>query len=171
MDLVLKSQAILRKDKDMGSNKNNTLDELDPVYAGADLRIGIVMSRFNRDICEALLSACQTELARLNVTDVLLVSVPGALEHPLALQKMALSEKFDALIAIGAVVRGDTYHFEIVANESSRGILDVQLQTGVPIANAILTVDTEEQAHQRMHDKGRDAAQVAVEMANLLKQL
>ena len=115
--------------------------------------------------------ACQTELARLNVTDVLLVSVPGALEHPLALQKMALSEKFDALIAIGAVVRGDTYHFEIVANESSRGIVDVQLQTGVPIANAILTVDTEEQAHHRMHDKGRDAAQVAVEMANLLKQI
>lgn len=153
----------------MGSN--NTINELDPVYNGAGLRIGIVMSRFNRDICEGLLSACQTELSRLKVTDVLLVSVPGALEHPLALQKMALSEKFDALIAIGAVVRGDTYHFEIVANESSRGILDVQLQTGVPIANAILTVDTEEQAHARMHDKGRDAAQVAVEMANLLKQL
>jgi len=150
---------------------NNTMNELDPVYDGAGLRIGIVMSRFNQDICEGLLSACQTELARMNVTDVLLVSVPGALEHPLALQKMALSEKFDALIAIGAVVRGDTYHFEIVANESSRGILDVQLQTGVPIANAILTVDTEEQAHHRMHDKGRDAAQVAVEMANLLKQL
>lgn len=153
----------------MGSN--NIINELDPVYNGAGLRIGIVMSRFNRDICEGLLSACQTELSRLKVTDVLLVSVPGALEHPLALQKMALSEKFDALIAIGAVVRGDTYHFEIVANESSRGILDVQLQTGVPIANAILTVDTEEQAHARMHDKGRDAAQVAVEMANLLKQL
>ena len=152
----------------MGSN--NTINELDPVYNGAGLRIGIVMSRFNQDICEGLLSACQTELTRLNVTDVLLVSVPGALEHPLALQKMALSEKFDALIAIGAVVRGDTYHFEVVANESSRGILDVQLQTGVPIANAILTVDTEEQAHHRMHDKGRDAAQVAVEMANLLKQ-
>ena len=150
---------------------NNTINELDPVYAGAGLRIGIVMSRFNKDICEGLLSACQTELVRMNVADVLLVSVPGALEHPLALQKMALSEKFDALIAIGAVVRGDTYHFEIVANESSRGILDVQLQTGVPIANAILTVDTEEQAHARMHDKGRDAAQVAVEMSNLLKQL
>ena len=150
---------------------NNTINELDPVYAGAGLRIGIVMSRFNKDICEGLLSACQTELVRMKVTDVLLVSVPGALEHPLALQKMALSEKFDALIAIGAVVRGDTYHFEIVANESSRGILDVQLQTGVPIANAILTVDTEEQAHARMHDKGRDAAQVAVEMSNLLKQL
>lgn len=152
----------------MGSKTSN---ELDPVYNGAGLRIGIVMSRFNRDICDALLSACQTELTRLDVSDVLLVSVPGALEHPLALQKMAQSEKFDALIAIGAVVRGDTYHFEIVANESSRGILDVQLQTGVPIANAILTVDTEEQAHHRMHDKGRDAAQVAVEMANLLKQI
>ena len=150
---------------------NSTMNELDPVYAGEGLRIGIVMSRFNQDICEGLLSACQAELSRLNVANVLLVNVPGALEHPLALQKMALSEKFDALIAIGAVVRGDTYHFEIVANESSRGILDVQLQTGVPIANAILTVDTEEQAHARMHDKGRDAAQVAVEMANLLKQL
>ncbi len=150
---------------------NSAMNELDPVYAGEGLRIGIVMSRFNKSICEGLLSACQAELVRLNVTNVLLVNVPGALEHPLVLQKMALSEKFDAMIAIGAVVRGDTYHFEIVANESSRGILDVQLQTGVPIANAILTVDTEEQAHARMHDKGRDAAQVAVEMANLLKQL
>ncbi len=150
---------------------NSKMNELDPIYAGEGLRIGIVMSRFNKAICEGLLSACQAELARLNVANVLLVNVPGALEHPLTLQKMALSEKFDALIAIGAVVRGDTYHFEIVANESSRGILDVQLQTGVPIANAILTVDTEEQAHVRMHDKGRDAAQVAVEMANLLKQL
>lgn len=150
---------------------NSTSNELEPVYAGEGLRIGIVMSRFNQDIGEGLLSACQTELSRLKVTDVLLVSVPGALEHPLALQKMALSEKFDVLIAIGAVVRGDTYHFEVVANESARGILDVQLQTGVPIANAILTVDTEEQAHKRMHDKGRDAAQVAVEMANLMKQI
>ena len=149
------------------------ISELDPVYNGVGLKIGIVMSRFNKDICEGLLSACELELARLGVAndDVLLVDVPGALEHPLALQKMAQSEKYDALVAIGAVVRGDTYHFEIVANESSRGILDVQLETGVPIANAILTVDTEEQAHARMAEKGRDAARVAVEMANLLKRL
>lgn len=149
------------------------ISELDPVYNGAGLKIGIVMSRFNKDICEGLLSACELELARLGVAsdDVLLVDVPGALEHPLALQKMAQSEKYDALVALGAVVRGDTYHFEIVANESSRGILDVQLETGVPIANAILTVDTEEQAHVRMAEKGRDAARVAVEMANLLKRL
>ena len=102
---------------------------------------------------------------------MLLVDVPGALEHPLVLQKMAQSGKFDTLVAIGAVVRGDTYHFEVVSNESARGILDVQLETGVPIANAVLTIDTEEQGHQRMAEKGRDAARVAIEMANLLKRL
>ena len=150
-----------------------SIKEFDPTLNGEGLKIGIVMSRFNKDICEGLLSACEIELARLGVAsqDVLLVNVPGALEHPLALQKMAQSGRFDALIAIGAVVRGDTYHFEVVSNESSRGILDMQLQTGVPVANAILTVDTEEQAHVRMHEKGRDSARVAVEMANLMKRL
>ncbi|HMM47486.1 MAG TPA: 6,7-dimethyl-8-ribityllumazine synthase [Thiobacillaceae bacterium] len=149
------------------------ISELDPVYQGAGLRVGIVMSRFNKDICEGLLSACEFELLRLGVTReaILLVGVPGALEHPLVLQKMAQSQRFDALIAIGTVVRGDTYHFEVVSNESSRGILDVQLETGVPIANAILTVDTEEQGRARMAEKGRDAARVAIEMANLLKRL
>jgi 6,7-dimethyl-8-ribityllumazine synthase len=147
-----------------------SIKEFDPALNGEGMKIGIVMSRFNKDICEGLLSACEIELARLGVADVLLVNVPGALEHPLALQKMAQSGKFDALIAIGAVVRGDTYHFEVVSNESSRGILDMQLQTGVPVANAILTVDTEEQGHVRMHEKGTDAARVAVEMANLLKK-
>jgi 6,7-dimethyl-8-ribityllumazine synthase len=155
----------------MGTSSN--ISELDPVYQGKGLRIGIVMSRFNKDICEGLLSACETELVRLGVAkaDILLVNVPGALEHPLALQKMAQSGKFDALVALGAVVRGDTYHFEVVSNESARGILDVQLQTGVPIATAILTVETEEQGHARMREKGRDAARVAIEMANLLKLL
>ena len=152
---------------------SSSINELDPVYDGSGLAVGIVMSRFNKDICEGLLSACEIELARLGVArdDVLLVDVPGALEHPLALQKMAQSGNYDSLIAIGAVVRGDTYHFEVVSNESARGILDVQLETGVPIANAILTVDTEEQGHARMHEKGRDAARVAIEMANLLKRL
>ena len=152
---------------------SNNLSELDPIYQGAGLKIGIVMSRFNKDICEGLLSACQTQLVKLGVAidDVLLVDVPGALEHPLALQKMAQSGKYDALIALGAVVRGDTYHFELVSNQSARGILDVQLETGIPIANAVLTVDTVEQAHFRMAEKGGDAARVAVEMANLLKRL
>lgn len=155
----------------MGYTDN--INELDPIYQGKGLKIGMVMSRFNRDICEGLLSACELELARLGVIreDVLLVDVPGALEHPLALQKMAQSGKYDALIAIGSVVRGDTYHFEVVSNESARGILDVQLETGVPIANAILTLDTVEQGHHRMQEKGRDAARVAIEMANLLKRL
>lgn len=149
------------------------ISELDPVYDGTGLRIGIVMSRFNKDVCEGLLSACEHELTRLGVAreNTLLVAIPGALEHPLVLQKMARSRRFDALVAIGAVVRGDTYHFEVVSNESSRGILDVQLETGVPVANAILTVDTEEQARARMTEKGRDAARVAIEMANLLKRL
>ena len=156
----------------MGTKKDY-FSELDPAYHGQGLKFGIVMSRFNRDICEGLLSACEAELLRLGVArdDVLLVNVPGALEHPLALQELALSEKYDALIALGAVVRGDTYHFEVVSNESARGIMDVQLNTGVPIANAILTLDTEEQGHARMAEKGRDAARAAIEMANLLKRL
>ncbi len=155
----------------MGTSSN--ISELDPVFQGAGLKIGIVMSRFNKDICEGLLSACEVELAKLGVSQdaILLVDVPGALEHPLVLQKMAQSGTYDALIALGAVVRGDTYHFELVSNQSARGILDVQLETGIPIANAVLTVDTVEQAHARMAEKGRDAARVAVEMANLLKRL
>lgn len=148
-----------------------SIKEYDLTLNGAGLKIGIVMSRFNQDLCDGLLSACEAELERLNVADVVLVNVPGALEQPLALQKMAQSGKFDALVAIGAVVRGETYHFEIVANESSRGILDVQLETGVPIANAILTVENEQQAYARMHEKGTDAARVAVEMATLLKRI
>ena len=155
----------------MGTSSD--ISELDPIYQGAGLKIGIVMSRFNKDICEGLLSSCETELDRLGVArdDVLLVDVPGALEHPLVLQKMAQSGKYDALIAIGTVIRGDTYHFEIVCNESARGILDVQLETGVPIANVILTVENEEQAHVRIMEKGSDGARVAVEMANLLKRV
>jgi 6,7-dimethyl-8-ribityllumazine synthase len=151
----------------------DSFSELDPVYQGQGLKFGIVMSRFNRDICEGLLSACEAELLKRGVDrkDVLLVDVPGALEHPLVLQELALSEKYDALIALGAVVRGDTYHFEVVSNVSAHGILDVQLKTGVPIANAILTVDTVEQGHRRMSEKGRDAARAAIEMANLLKRL
>lgn len=149
------------------------MKELEQNLAGAGLRIGIVLSRFNRDIGDGLLSACLDELKRLGVAEdaVVLASVPGALESPLVLRKMALSGKFDALIALGAVIRGDTYHFEVVANESARGISEVQLQTGVPIANAILTTDNDDQALVRMSVKGAEAAAVAVEMINLLKQL
>jgi len=103
--------------------------------------------------------------------DIVLATVPGALEIPLALWQMAESHDFDALIALGAVIRGDTYHFEVVSNESARGVGEVQLATGVPIANAILTTDTDEQAEARMSVKGAEAARVAIEMVNLMREL
>lgn len=136
---------------------------------GVGLRIGIVQARFNEDVCHGLLSACLAELKHLGVADedVLHVTVPGALEIPFALQKMADTEQFDALIAIGAVIRGETYHFELVANESGAGISRIALDFGIPVANAVLTTDTDEQAEARMAEKGGDAARVAVEMANL----
>lgn len=140
---------------------------------GKGLRIGIVLSRFNNNIGEGLLAACQTELIKLGVAadDITLVTVPGALETPLALLAMADSENFDALIALGAIIRGETYHFEVVCNESARGISEVQLSTGIPIANAILTTQNDAQAEERMSIKGAEAAAVAIEMVNLLKQL
>src|ERR1035437_3517884 len=137
--------------------------------AGQGIRIGIAQSRFNEDVSHGLLSACLAELKHLGVDDedVLHVTVPGALEIPLALQKMAETLQFDALIAIGAVIRGETYHFELVSNESAAGITRVGLDCGIPIANAVLTTGTEEQAEARMAEKGADVARVAVEMANL----
>ncbi|MGJ9418640.1 6,7-dimethyl-8-ribityllumazine synthase [Massilia sp. CMS3.1] len=140
---------------------------------GEDLRIGIVQARFNADVGHGLLSSCLAELKRLGVADedILHVTVPGALEIPLALQKMAETQQFDALIALGAVIRGETYHFELVSNESGAGITRIGLDYGIPIANAVLTTETDEQAEVRMAEKGLDAARVAVEMANLLLAL
>lgn len=140
---------------------------------GQGMRIGIVLSRFNKEVGDGLLSACLSELARLGVASeaVTLATVPGALESPVVLHQMADSQQFDALIALGAIIRGETYHFEIVANESARGISEVQLNTGIPVANAILTTEDDEQAIARMSIKGAEAAAVAIEMANLLKKL
>ncbi len=147
-----------------------------PDLKGDGLAVAIVWSRFNEDIVRELLTACDRELVNLGVApaDIDVVSVPGALEVPLALQALALrtrgfGRRYDALVALGAVIRGETYHFEVVSNESARGILDVQLETGVPVANAVLTTSTEEQARERAAVKGAEAARVAVEMANLLK--
>ncbi|NNM79075.1 MAG: 6,7-dimethyl-8-ribityllumazine synthase [Gallionella sp.] len=149
------------------------MQEIEQNHNGHGLRIGIVQSRFNNEVCEGLLGACRAQLIKQGVAenDITLATVPGALEIPLVLLHMADSEKFDALIALGAVIRGDTYHFEVVSNESARGVGDVQLSCGVPIANAILTVDTDEQAIARMHAKGAEAALVAIEMVNLLKDM
>jgi 6,7-dimethyl-8-ribityllumazine synthase len=149
------------------------MKKIEPDFNGANLRIGIVMSQFNRDISAGLLNACLDALLKHGVTDeaVTLVTVPGALEIPLALQKMANTGKFDALIALGAVIRGETYHFEVVANQSASGVASVQLDSGIPVANAILTTLDEKQARARMSKKGAEAARVAIEMANLLRRL
>ncbi|GAA5786551.1 6,7-dimethyl-8-ribityllumazine synthase [Chitiniphilus shinanonensis] len=150
----------------------NRPQELPPLD-GTGLRIGIVTCRFNPDICNALNEACVGELLKLGVAQQAIAQyqVPGALEAPLALQALARSGRFDALVALGCIIRGDTYHFELVANESGAGVTRVGLDSGIPIANAILTVENEEQAVVRQTDKGVDAARVAVEMAQFLKNL
>jgi 6,7-dimethyl-8-ribityllumazine synthase len=151
----------------------DNIEEIDPRLVGTGLRIAIVMARFNRDIGEGLLSSCAAMLRKRGVrdADMLIVSVPGALELPLTLQQLAQSGRFDALVALGAVIRGETYHFEIVSNESASGITAVQLDTGIPIANGVLTCDTDEQAEARMAQKGADCAEAAIEMANLARTL
>ncbi|HEX4585715.1 MAG TPA: 6,7-dimethyl-8-ribityllumazine synthase [Burkholderiaceae bacterium] len=149
------------------------LDSIAPDLDGAGLRIGIVQSRFNSWAGEALLESCVSELRRLGVDDddVTHVTVPGALEVPVALSKLAQAQDYDALIALGCVIRGDTYHFEVVATESASGISRVALEHGIPVANAVLTTESEAQARERIDEKGREAARVAVEMANLMWSL
>lgn len=142
--------------------------EFEPNLDGTELRIGIVMSRFNIDVGKVYSVPVPQSLRKMvQDSNILLVSVPGALEIPLALKRMALSDQFDALIALGAVIRGDTYHFEVVANESARGLIMVQIETEIPVANGILTTDNDDQAIARMSQKGMESAQVALEMANL----
>ncbi len=151
-----------------GADKG-TADKLD----GKKLHIGIVQARFNEGITNALAAACRSALIDLGVQEkhITHVLVPGALEVPMALQALAEQDEFDALIALGCIIRGETYHFELVANESGAGVSRVALDYQVPVANAILTTENLEQAIARQTEKGRDAAYVAVEMANLLDQL
>ena len=140
---------------------------------GEGLSIGSVRARFNDAITQALAQACLAELAALGVRDedIRQIQVPGALEVPVALKAMADSGDYDALVALGCIIRGETYHFELVANESGAGVTRVALDHVIPIANAILTVENEAQARARVADKGRDAARVAVEMALLMDEL
>src|SRR5512132_3945256 len=134
------------------------------------MRVGIVLSRFNAEIGEVLLQGALRALTEAGVAEsaIAVVTVPGALEAPLALQRMAQTGDYDALVALGAVIRGETYHFEIVANESAAGVASVQLEFGIPIGNAILTCDTDAQAAARMDAKGYEAAMASLELANLL---
>lgn len=146
---------------------------VEPDLNGEGLHIGIIRARFNEEIGLAQQEACLEELIKLGVDpqDITVISVPGALEVGVTIIQMAETTEFDALIALGAVVRGETYHFEVVSNESAAAIARVSIGTGLPIANGILTVENEEQAHARVTEKGRDCAQAAVEMANLLALL
>ena len=150
-----------------------TIRRIAPSLRGDGLRVGIVHSRFNATIGDGLLAGALRALAEAGVDDddVTLVSVPGALETPLALQQLAQSGHFDALVALGAVIRGETYHFEIVANESAAGVSSVALEFGIPIGNGILTCETDAQAVARMDSKGFEAAQAALEMANLIVKI
>ena len=149
-----------------------SMDIIESSLDGRALRIGIVQARFNDYAGEGLLDACVKELIKLGVVeeDITLIRVPGALEIPFALQQLASTEEYDALVAIGAVIRGETYHFEVVSNESASGIMQVSLDFDIPIANAVLTTENDEQTQARLLEKGTDAAKVAVEMANLRKE-
>jgi 6,7-dimethyl-8-ribityllumazine synthase len=155
-----------------GADKGNIASN-DSRLNGKKLSIGIVQARFNTPITDALANACKAELLALGVSDKDIdhVTVPGALEVPVALQAMAEKSKYDALVAIGCIVRGETYHFELVANESGAGVTRISLDYQLPIANAILTTEDMPQAVARQEEKGRDAARVAVEMANLLESI
>jgi 6,7-dimethyl-8-ribityllumazine synthase len=143
---------------------------IDAEVRGTGRRVAIVLSRFNAEIGDGLLAGALRALDEAGVAteSVAVVTVPGALESPLALQRLAQTGDFNALVALGAVIRGETYHFEIVANESAAGLSSVQLEFGIPIGNGILTCDTEEQARARMDAKGFEAARAAIELANLL---
>ena len=143
---------------------------LEPSQDGAERRVAIVQSRFNPRIGKGLLGGALRALKEAHVDDdrITVVTVPGALEAPLALQRLAQSGDYDALVALGAVIRGDTFHFDIVANESAAGIAGVQLEFGIPIGNGILTCDTDAQAEARMDAKGYEAAMASLELANLL---
>jgi 6,7-dimethyl-8-ribityllumazine synthase len=143
---------------------------IDPGHRGEARRVAIVLSRFNARVGEGLLAGALRALKDAGVADddVTVVTVPGALETPLALQRLAQSGAYDALVALGAVIRGDTYHFEIVSNESAAGVSSVALEYGIPIGNGILTCDTDAQAEARMDGKGHEAALAALELANLI---
>ncbi|MTI62423.1 6,7-dimethyl-8-ribityllumazine synthase [Methylophaga sp.] len=155
----------------MATDLNNAVTRSD--VDGSGMKIGIVRARFNRDIGDGLLSACLDQLRHCGVAelDIIIKQVPGALEVPFMLNEMALTGGFDGLIALGCIIRGETYHFEVVANESARCISNIQLDTGIPIANAILTTENQHQAEQRMTIKGAEAAQVVLEMVQEVQSL
>ena len=161
-----------RRYEGAGGDRKMAVDIIPTKLDGTDLRIGIVVARFNEYAGRGEFESCLDELKKLGVLeeDVTKVSVPGALEIPFALQKLAQTDEYDALIALGAVIRGETYHFELVSNESGAGISRIALDYDIPVANGVLTTENDEQCEERIDMKGRDCARCAVEMANLAKE-
>lgn len=149
------------------------IQRIEPDVTGTGYSVAVVLSRFNREVGDLLLAGALRGLAEAGVSDddVTVVTVPGALEVPLALQRLAQTDEYHALVALGAVIRGETYHFEIVSNESAAGVSAVQLEFGIPIGNGILTTENDEQALVRAETKGFEAAQAALELANLLEAI
>ncbi|HWP94342.1 MAG TPA: 6,7-dimethyl-8-ribityllumazine synthase [Gammaproteobacteria bacterium] len=155
----------------------NNIKTIEGELVVRDLRLAIVASRFNGFIVDSLVAGALDTLRRhgANEKEITLVHVPGAFEMPLVVRRLAASRRFDAIIALGAVIRGGTPHFEYVAGECAKGLAAVMHDTGVPVAFGVLTCDTVEQAVERAGtkagNKGAEAALSAIEMANLLRRL
>ncbi len=145
-----------------------------PELSGSDLSIAVVVSRYNEDVSRRLLRGALNALAEHGIDEPDVFWVPGALELPVTALALTEKSQYDAIVCLGCVVRGETYHFEVVANQTAAGLVNVQLDTGVPITNGVLTTEDREQAQARSgpkNNKGAEAALAAIEMANLLKSI
>ena len=137
------------------------------------LNVGIIYSRFNEPVVKELLNSCVDQLIFKGIDEkhILQKEVPGALEIPIMINAYAITKKFDVLIGIGAVIRGETYHFEVVSDQSANGLMQVQLKHNIPVINAIITTNSGEEAFARTKIKGKEAADGAIEMAIMMGSL
>lgn len=137
------------------------------------LKVGVVFSRFNTPVVKEILSSCIEQLIfkGINKDHILQKEVPGALEIPSLINAIAASKKYDVLIGVGAVIRGETYHFEVVSDQSANGLMHVQLKNNIPVINAIITTNSADEAFARTKIKGQEAANGAIEMALLIKNI
>ena len=145
-----------------------------PDLRGSELRIAVVVARFNEDITKRLLRGALAALEEHGVQDPDVLWVPGSLELPVTALALAERGNHDAIVCLGCVIRGETYHFDVVAGQAAAGIMQVQLDTGVPVAFGVLTTEDKEQALARSgpkNNKGTEAAEVAIEMANLMREV
>ena len=138
-----------------------------------NLKIGVVYSRFNEPVVREILNSCLDQLVFKGIkkNHILQKEVPGALEIPVLVNAYAATKKYDVLIGVGAVIRGETYHFEVVSDQSANGLMQAQMNNNIPIINAIITTNSSDEAFARTKIKGKEAANGAIEMALLMKNL